>query len=170
MDADRFDSLARSLPGVRSRRGALAAMVGGVIAPLAGLTDGAAKKKGKGGGKNKKKRKNESCKSDLDCKGSEVCEGQCRPGCRSWAMCDEDQGCNLVTYQCATECGPNLECPDPEVCHGEVANSWCAADCITDADCPKVAENGYYWSSREIEPHALVGGRVIHVCLEIWGG
>jgi hypothetical protein len=56
MDPSRFDTLARSLTEVRSRRGALSTLLGGALG-LLGLADTAAKK-GKGSGKGKKKKKN----------------------------------------------------------------------------------------------------------------
>jgi hypothetical protein len=54
MDAARFDTFARSLTNVRSRRGALTALLGGTLG-LLGLT-GTAAKKGKGKDKKKKKK------------------------------------------------------------------------------------------------------------------
>jgi hypothetical protein len=51
MDADRFDSLSRSLTDTPSRRGALAALLGGSLG-LLGMTETDAKK-----GKKKKKKK-----------------------------------------------------------------------------------------------------------------
>jgi hypothetical protein len=47
MDPIRFDTLTRSLTAARSRRAALAALLGGSLA-LLGLADSTAKKKGKG--------------------------------------------------------------------------------------------------------------------------
>lgn len=59
MDADRFDALARSLHRPRSRRGALAAMLAGLLSPLAPADVEGKRRggKGRGGGKDKGKTK-----------------------------------------------------------------------------------------------------------------
>lgn len=93
MDAHRFDSLTRSLTDVRSRRGALSALLGGALGLLE-LADAAAKKKGKGKGKKKKKKKKfkppcnhelnevlcgQECCNTITGTATKCCDGACIP-------------------------------------------------------------------------------------------
>jgi hypothetical protein len=70
MDAEQFDTLARSLTDRRSRRGTLAAVVGGVLG-VAGLAETDAKKKPCPPGKTRKQGK---------CKNEKVCSTCSQPG------------------------------------------------------------------------------------------
>lgn len=79
MDGSRFDTLTRSLGDPRSRRGALASLVGGTLG-LLGLTETTAKKK-KGKGNNKKRRRGRGGQTTAPApacaEGQTTCGGQC---------------------------------------------------------------------------------------------
>ena len=84
MDVDRFDTLARTLSGTRSRRDALSTFVGGTLG-LLGLADAVAKKrKGKGKGKKKSKKPKKNAFGCLNvgqpCRGNSAncCSGICQ--------------------------------------------------------------------------------------------
>ena len=138
MDADRFDSLARSLTDPASRRILLGTPLVGVLAAL-GLTAAEAKK-GKKKNKNKKKKKNcgagktrcgKDCadtKTDVrhcgtcgnECEGDQRClEGQCfticSPACAETNVCCAAECTDLTTDarncgQCGTVCAENEVC------------------------------------------------------------
>src|SRR5215213_1050363 len=78
MDADRFDALSRSLTTARSRRGALASLLGGTLG-LVGLAETEAKKKCPPC----KKAKNGKCKKNRPdgtaCPGGACQGGRCQP-------------------------------------------------------------------------------------------
>jgi hypothetical protein len=122
MDATRFDTFTRSLTEVRSRRGALAALLGGTLG-LLGLAETAAKKgKRKGKGNGKKKGRNPSppppppdpsapsptC-TDGSMNGSETdvdCGGSC-PRCANGRRCGSRNDC--ASGRCGTD-GTCLAC------------------------------------------------------------
>ena len=134
MDANHFDTLTRSLTDAHSRRGAVAALLGGTLGVL-GLTDTTAKK-GKGKGR-KKKRKDKgngdtgqtpgatpppapTCGDGIK-NGSETdvdCGGSCQPcangqGCARRADCAGDLVCSGGTCQACTanaQCGQGCFC------------------------------------------------------------
>lgn len=118
MDDSRFDALARTLTDPRSRRGALAALLGGTLG-LLGLTEVDAKKKKKGKGKKGKGGKGKpptvACVPDLL---SATCAGRCG----FWTNnCGQSVGC--------------LACPSGEQCLG---NGSCAQTCSSTPGCPSV--------------------------------
>jgi hypothetical protein len=87
MDADRFDRLARSLTTGRSRRGALATLLGGALG-LLGLAETAARKGRKKKGKKKK--------------------GTCKPNCIAPMTCQRGKcDCPDPTVLCNGECYVN---------------------------------------------------------------
>ena len=111
MDAQRFDTLVRSLgSGTRRRftRSLLGLTLGGLV-PLLGLAESEAGKKGKKGkGKKKKKKKKDpplpagTCRSSSDCNGSP--DGPCCHGflgvCRT---CTYNPPCGCVGDQFCSE-------------------------------------------------------------------
>jgi hypothetical protein len=121
MDPRHFDTLTRSLTGASSRRGALAALLGGTLGVLGLVATDGKKKKGKGKNKKKRKRKKNQApplptptcsdgikngnESDVDCGGS--C-GRCANGkiCISRADCT---GALCIGETCQ-ECSPSYPC------------------------------------------------------------
>src|SRR3954462_4643691 len=112
MDPRRFDSLSRDLSRARSRRGALASLVGGTLA-LLGPTETTAKHKHK----HKKKRS-----SPASPPGSSP-----PPGCTP--RCTPDQICQ--NGECVCPSGTRY-CSDYDLC-GECCSS---ADCCGTSPCP----------------------------------
>ncbi len=95
MDAVHFDSLTRSLSAIRSRRGALSALLGATVG-LFGLTEAMANKK-----KKKKRRKHKpSCNGEL---GETLCGSQCCNALFSEKCCD---GACIPTASCCLPGGP----------------------------------------------------------------
>lgn len=75
MESGHFDTLTRALTASGSRRRALAALLGGMLLPVLGLTDATAKK---GKGKKKKKKKNKGRSPAGNCPtGTSACGGAC---------------------------------------------------------------------------------------------
>src|SRR5687768_15838555 len=109
MDADRFDALSRSLTDARSRRTALASLLGGTLG-LVGLTKTAAKKTCPPC----KKRKKGKCKKKKP-DGSACAGGTCQRGV------------------CQPTPGPGDPCPGQTLCDGVCIST---DECCTRADCP----------------------------------
>jgi hypothetical protein len=142
MDAKEFDTLARSLTNPRSRRGALAAVVGGALG-LVGLAETEAKKK-----KKKKPKFNEFgcvnfggfCKNSTQCC-SGICEGpkgKTRCGAHDFSTCQAGQNAcdDAAAVPCVSSTGANTA-----ACDTTTGNApYCSADgdcfaCTKDADC-----------------------------------
>lgn len=162
MDADRFDAITRSLFRSRSRRDAVASLLGSSVGMLGWVDaqDAAAKNCKKI--KNKKKRKKCLAKAKAATCGSVTCaEGQvCCPDKRCGrTCCANGRACNV------TCCGPNgndfccdasrpmcicggcwqagsVQCDDPKHCCGPLSPRCCGNDhCCADGweclvDCP----------------------------------
>src|SRR5215212_893718 len=102
MDADRFDTLARALTDARSRRGALASLLGGTLGLLT-LTETAGRHK-----KHKKKRKPPPVGTTppVACpEGQKSCRGSCLPS----NQCCTDGDCPALRPSCqqgACTCPP----------------------------------------------------------------
>jgi hypothetical protein len=135
MDADRFDTLARSLTDARSRRAALTALLGSTLS-LVGLAETEAKKKCPPC----KKRKNGNCKKNKPdgtaCPGGTCRGGRCIPanGCPPDRVCGNGccpDGQTCQQGQCAA--GGN-GCPDGQKPCGTACIL--AGQCCTDTDCP----------------------------------
>ena len=107
MDANRFDSLARSLTVARSRRGAVGSLLAGTLG-LLGLAEAVAKKKGKGK-KGKGKKKKDRCK-----KGEKRCDKKC---CEAGQECIEGVCYSPCVPACGTVGGEQEIC-----CFGFCAN------------------------------------------------
>jgi hypothetical protein len=121
MDAMQFDTLTRALHDARSRRGALAALVGGTLGVL-GLAETTAKKKRKGkGNKNKGGKRSPTC-SDGKKNGSESdvdCGGAC-PRCSNGKSCATRSDCagGLCAGGTCQACAVDGDC-------GEDADDFC---------------------------------------------
>jgi len=134
MDAERFDTLARSLTDARSRRGVLVSLLGGTLG-LLGLADTTARNK-KGKSKNTrgclpcKRQKKGKCTGRLP-DGSGCPDGTCQNGsCVAAALppspppvtCQPNQrpcrgGCIPISDCCiATDCFPGTQCSGPAAC------------------------------------------------------
>ncbi len=99
MEADRFDTLARSLTAVDTRRRALAMALAGTLA-LLGLSDAEAKK-GKGKGKGKGKKKKKGCP-----KGQKECYRLQQRSCVPLDHCCNDDFCSFCASKfCNQETG-----------------------------------------------------------------
>ena len=79
MDSDRFDDLTRTVTATRSRRGALAALLGGSL-PVLGLAEGEARKRRRRGKGKKKNGGNNSPPPPLPCNGVCVVPAICQAG------------------------------------------------------------------------------------------
>lgn len=111
MDADRFDTIARSLRESPSRRGVLRGGVGGLAVSLFGLADAGAKKRRKNKKKNKGKTGCGTCGSDA--------AGAC--------FCGDLGVCATKGTQFVNDCS---ECPAGTVhCVGDGAGAFCSAPC-----------------------------------------
>lgn len=142
MDADRFDSLTRTLTETPSRRTVVRLGVGGGLAALLGLAETEAKKK-----KRKKKCKGKKkcggkcipktdCCTGADCIFGQICaQGQCVTGqgtCPSGAnwcanagsLCSGGDCMCFQTMDNQTRCGMSL---DDQTCGRCVVDSQCAA-------------------------------------------
>ena len=148
MDSDRFDAISRALHEARSRRGAMATALGGLVSliGLAGVDAGNGKG-GKGGGKGKGKgKKKPDCNDELNevpcgkeccntisgtiCVNKRCCEGTngicCAAG--SWLSCNKRLCIPLGSTCCSfasgpggfTYCAPGLSCGHPS-CPGVLA-------------------------------------------------
>src|SRR5215216_3508874 len=115
LDADRFDALSRSLTDTRSRRGALAALLGSTLG-LVGLDRTEAKKQCAPC----KKAKNGKCKKNKPdgtaCPGGRCQRGVCQPAGNPPAdPCPGQKRCNggcIPTDQCCTR----DDCPAGSLC------------------------------------------------------
>lgn len=132
MDADRFATLARALTEARSRRAALAAVLGGTLA-LLGLADTTATK-GKDKKDKHKDKKKAGCNVDLDCPGREICNGgRCGPpDCAFNDDCPTNHVCSLG--RCVLGCSSSSDCEPGSSCR---PSGQCGiGECDRDADCP----------------------------------
>ena len=128
MDVGRFDRLAHTLGAITTRRGTLAAALGGPLAFFGADTAGARKKK-------KPcplctKRKKGRCKKTLpdgaDCGGGKVCRGgacACLTACCAQADCGAGRQCQSGTCVCPS---------GQRECRGTCIP---AGNCCTDAEC-----------------------------------
>ena len=132
MDGTRFDSLTRILTDSRSRRGALASLLGGTLG-LVGLTQTEARKK-------KpcppcKKRKHGKCKANLP-NGSGCPGGTCQNGACVTACTRNCASKTCGTDGCGGSCG---SCIAPQTCGGGGTPGQCgggaSATCTTSQDC-----------------------------------
>jgi hypothetical protein len=113
VDAERIDSLARSLAGPRTRRSAIKTIAGtllgfGVVATTARTAFAQA---GEG----------EACTEDADCAGDAIC---CAEACRSIECCIDEPD-------------PNARCPEGTSCFEGVCDPLGTNGCSTDAGCPE---------------------------------
>jgi Chaperone of endosialidase len=125
MDADRFDTLTRSLTETHSRRGALAAVLGSSLG-LLGLADVAANNKKKGNGNKKKRNKGGNPTGQLPPPPDSTApppDATCNPPCRGGQVCD---GENCVCTNGTTFCRSSKTCQ--QCCSDE--------DCCGQANCP----------------------------------
>ena len=142
MDAERFDSLARVLHDARSRRGALAVLLGGTLG-LLGRAETVAKKKRKRKNKGRKPKPNAfgcfnvgaTCKTEEQCC-SGICEG--KKGKRACRAHNTD-GCTAQFDGCQTLVSA---CHGSGFCFRTTGNaSFCGGpggtcmDCAKDVDC-----------------------------------
>jgi hypothetical protein len=141
MDADRFDALSRSLTRARSRRTALASLLGGALG-LVALREVDAKKKRcppckkRKKGKCKKKKPDGTACPGGTCQGGRCLLTRCTPSCRG-KVCGDD-GCGGSCGSCgavpctngACNCAgqPDLrDCGRGQQCSGDV----CATPLVT---------------------------------------
>jgi hypothetical protein len=154
MEDRRFDTLARSIWAIRSRRGVLAALTGAALAGTLGLDErevAAAPKPA-----------NAKCNSDTQC-ASGTCikyakckkhgklTGKCRCSCSETALCPTDKTCR--NGACFSDCSTPFACPGTGgggcgrgcVCGATDLGDSCTGDtvlcdginsCATSADCP----------------------------------
>lgn len=145
MDPRLFDTLIRSLMAARSRRGALAALLGGTLG-LPGLLDTAARK----GKRKKKKKKKQKPKCSRPC-GERCCRKGDRCADPATGTCVTGRGtCAAGANSCdagGIECNPNspITCFCNQTMEGETAcvNQFqfaSCSNCTTDAEC---AQPGY---------------------------
>ena len=135
MDAEQFDTLARSLTEGRSRRGALAAVVGGVLG-VAGLAEAGAKKK-------KpcppcKKRKQGKCKKKLP-DGTACPGGICQGGrCASPTCSDGAKNGSETDVDCGGDCPRCLNgrtCSSRDDCVGALCKDGTCQVCLGNPEC-----------------------------------
>ena len=113
MDAKPFDAFVRAISNGASRRGLLAGLSGGLLAPLAGgslgetLAKGKKAKKGKKG--KKKKKKASQCKANQEqcgkscCNAGQTCiNGSCLGECQFVEVVTDTESRLLVAADCAT--------------------------------------------------------------------
>lgn len=141
MDANRFDSIARVVTAAGSRRGALAALLGGTLVPLLGPLDAASKKrKGKKGKKKKKKGQGQcaaptqGCSSTSECCGELVCgsdDACCAP---IPTPCASHEECCLGLCQTDGEGRPRCCVPDGSPC-GALDRLCCSLNCLPNGTC-----------------------------------
>src|SRR5215218_10969864 len=109
MDDSRFDMLARSLIGARTRRGALSALLGGTLGSLGVMATEGKKKK--------KKKKKKKARGGTPSGGTPVCTPQCAGcggsnGCGGTCGCGTNQFCDAGTCRtCDVVCNS-----DPIAC------------------------------------------------------
>jgi len=146
MDADRFDTLSRSLISFCSRRGVLAAALGGMF----GLAGEEARANDKKGGKNDKKDKKDDkkcakeekkcrdnttvfCLTHYDFLTATECSNAFDRCCKQYGKClDGGNSCVSRTFKAWSPCGSNSQC-DLGVC---VGGRCTVGSCQFDADCP----------------------------------
>lgn len=149
MDSQRFDDITRFFSGKTSRRGTIAALVGGIGTSLAAprIDLGAAARKGK------KKRKKKTCRCDIcrRCQGRRCVPAPDGTACGECGMCDagfcvpkvNQTLCDLCTTcqagMCVnrpvgTPCGPNAQCDGGECRYPPNCDQFSTA-CTSGATC-----------------------------------
>ena len=138
MESDRFDALLRRLTQARSRRGAVTALVGGVLG-LAGLAETTAKKR------KKKKKKKGASGSPPSPPPPPLSPPVCTPTCAATDPCGDD-GCGGSCGTCsgAASClSGRCVCPGTEVycggachpaCHASITRNPITCACCIPAD------------------------------------
>jgi hypothetical protein len=180
MDDTRFDTLTRALTTTRSRRGALAALLGGTLG-LFGLSGMDAQQKGKGDKRRKKKGKGKkgNQKNSPHKEPGDVRNPLCGPGqgSVSGTCVSLSGGCGATTRN--TYCSVSLSdpngpspCPNPEPGYAGAcamaddgpfcANGSSCASCQTDADC---ANEGLGPNVRCVRTCSVGGGCGASQCL-----
>jgi len=140
MDADRFDTLARSLTAARSRRGALVAAFAGSLGLLSVVhpDDVTAKK----ACPQCTKRKKGKCKPKPDgaaCPGGSCQRGRCATcsdGVKNGTETDVDCGGSCP------RCGSGRACTGRNDCRSAYCPDGTCAACTADTDCPSDAAGG----------------------------
>jgi hypothetical protein len=134
MDADRFDTLTRSLTEARSRRGAVAALLGGTLG-LLGLAETAAKNKKKGKGKKGKGKKNKKKDEDNTNQNPGAPPDSCANSVKDGGESDVDCGGGTCP-RCAIDktCVSRNDCASGRCVGAKCAVCVAAADCGTDTD------------------------------------
>jgi hypothetical protein len=129
MDAERFDSLSRTLTDARSRRGALAALLGSPLG-LFGFAETAAKKKRK-----KKKKKKSPVRCTPQCAGKvcgdDGCGATCGVACGGGQVCQDGRCvCANGGVPCLSRCcAPGQVCLDNASCATVCMGETCPAGC-----------------------------------------
>jgi hypothetical protein len=140
MDAEQFDTLARSLTDSRSRRRALAAVLGGALG-AAGLAESDARNKKKC--PPCKKRQKGKCRGNQPdgtlCKGGRCQGGRC---CVPTTCADRGKDCGNLADGCGSILNCGDTCPPPQTCGGGGTPNLCgcvptngACDLNTPAAC-----------------------------------
>jgi hypothetical protein len=143
MDADRFDTLSRSLTDLRSRRTALASLLGGALG-LVGLAEADAKKKCPPC----KKRKHDKCKKKLPdgigCPG-----GTCQNGsCIAAAAAAAGDGCTPARI-CGNGCCPDGQTCCSELCTDTISDPRHCGNCATACEAGKICAGGRCCTARQ---------------------
>lgn len=138
MDLDRFDRLTKSLTTSRTRRGALAALVGGSLGLLGLAATDAKKGKGKGKGKKRKRKAPNYCadgiqngsESDIDCGGGRCARCVVGQGCTDGILYHRDRNyCTSAFCDARGLCGA---CSGPSDCPNDL-NGPCS--CASSGTC-----------------------------------
>ena len=122
MDSKRFDNIGRALATRGSRRGALGALAGGLLAALVPTAAGGKKRRGK-----KKGKRLNQC--------AERCGGQCRLRCPD-VMTRNESTCECECPDEMTKCGQICVGQD-RCCPGEKT---CGGGCIREQECCPLTE------------------------------
>jgi hypothetical protein len=144
VDADRFDTIARTLHSTPTRRLTLGALTALGLAAILGDHEVAAKKKGGGkkdGGKKKKKKgvkcQGKSCKKEEEKQFCHPAGEQCTftpyPCCAGTVCCETA----LPPYNIGT-CLPPAQC-----CTGEICSAEDGSDCPPGCTCQLRDDNGF---------------------------
>jgi hypothetical protein len=154
MDYRRFDTLARAIGAIRSRRAVLTTLTGSVLAGAVGLADREAVAAGKHA--DAKCSDNSECASGRclkygRCKKNGQLTGKCRCSCKNDTQCGTGRICRRRA--CFSTCTASSICTNLHTCGG-VGNCGCfsttaqdtvcvynqvicgTADCSLDTDCP----------------------------------
>ncbi len=137
MDADRFDSLARSLTPVGTRRRALGAALSGALVALAVVKPSTA---GKKGGEPKKKIcicTSDSCSTKKKSKDS-VKKLVKRNPCASVGRCTGVNPCARTVPPPAPECATFRDCSNGQTCLGGKCGGQVGPGCSLDTDCEPI--------------------------------